>query len=100
MKGIAIVLLIVLFVLPAFLAGFLVTPWFFLLLLGLVFLFPFALAPKEGESRWSGLAIGLTIVAVIVAIPIVILAISAGAEFLLFLLIMTAPLLYLGFKAE
>lgn len=98
MKGIAIVLLITIFVLPAFLAGFLVTPWFFLLLLGLVFLFPFALAPKEGESRWSGLAIGLTVVAAIVAIPIILLALSEGAGFLLFLLIMTAPLLYLGFK--
>jgi hypothetical protein len=104
MKLIAIFLLVVIAI-PAILLGLLVTPWLFLIGLGLLLLFPLALSPSTsrdaGLTREPGfLAKALFGIAILFGGFVLAVGLLVDPWFFLLMLLICAPLLWLLFSPE
>jgi hypothetical protein len=109
MRALLVFFLLVVILTPGLLMGFLVSPWFFLILFSLLLLFPIFLAPMPEDLDSLGSSRGqesteppvwiLIIGALIFALPVVIMGFLLIPEFFLLILLVMAPLLYLMIKA-
>ena len=108
MRALLIMFLVIAILTPGLLMGFLASPWFYLILFLLLLLFPMVLAPKP-ENRDSlrsssgqdspGLLVWiLVIAAIVIAVPILLLGFLLAPGFFLIILLVTGPLIYLGFR--
>jgi len=109
MRALVVMFLIVVFLTPGLLLGFLANPWFFLILFLLLLLFlPVALAPRP--ENWDSLessgvqespvllAWMLGIAALVFALCVLVLGILLIPGFFLLILLVIAPLIYLTFR--
>jgi hypothetical protein len=102
-KAILVLIAVVVIMTPTLILGFTVTPWLFVLLFGLLLVFPFVLAPRadsapsQSESS-EGLARIAFGVALVFGAVVLVLGLLVAPEFFLFMLIVCAPLLWLAFR--
>lgn len=109
MRALLVFFLLVVILTPGLLMGFLVSPWFFLILFSLLLLFPIFLAPMPEDLDSLGSSSGqestgppvwiMIIGAIIFALPVVIMGLVLIPEFFLLILLVMAPLFYLMIKA-
>ena len=109
MRALLVFFLLVLILTPGLLLGFLVSPWFFLILFSLLLLFPFVLAPKpegsgsskssSGQESMGPLVWILVIGAIFFALPILIMGLLLIPGFFLLILLVMGPLIYLTVRS-
>lgn len=102
-KAILVLIAVVVIMTPTLILGFTVTPWLFVLLFGLLLLFPFLLAPRvdksTGRSESADLIARLAFGAALVFGGVVLaVGLLVAPEFFLFMLIVCAPLIWLAFR--
>jgi hypothetical protein len=105
MRTVLLLTLFVILVIPGLVLGILASPWFFLLLFLLLVGFPFVLAPRvagEGHEPPSSspgpLVWALVGLAIVIALPVLILGLAVAPELFLLILLVMAPLLWLAFS--
>lgn len=105
MRAILLLLLFVILLTPGLLLGILESPWFFLILFLLLLGFPLLLAPRpatQGQQPSSSspgpvvwVLVGL---AIVFAVPVLLLGLTVAPGFFLLILLVMAPLLWLAFR--
>jgi len=104
-KAILVCFPVVIIMAPTVVLAIFESPWFLLLLFGLLLIFPFVLAPTTdkvtGEQRSAGMIARIaTIVALVFGGFVLAVGLLVAPEFFLLMLLVCAPLLWLAFRPD